>query len=82
MVEIPYYSIIQLFNYSIIQLFNYSIIQSLLDIHLLRKLTIIPAFVYAFPGKVDGFTTEVDYHSCALPLYPIKLHQIFHHPWR
>ena len=41
MVEIPYYSIIQLFNYSIIQ--------SLLDIHLLRKLTIIPAFVDAFP---------------------------------
>ena len=53
MVEIPYYSIIQLFNYS-----------TLLDIHLLRKLTIIPAFIDAFPKKVDGFTTEVDYHRC------------------
>lgn len=38
---------------------------------LLRKLTVISAFVDVFPKKVD-------YHSYALPLYPIKLHQIFH----
>ena len=30
-------------------------------------------------GSLSNYNFEVDLY---LPLYPIKLHKIFHHPWR